>query len=260
VLELLRNIGASLYREIGGRRHDEDVVSRGAAGDKTYRVDRRAEEIILSALESSGEPLTAISEEAGIVQISGGGPKTVLIDPIDGSKNAVTGIPYFCTSIAVAHGRRLGDVAFSYIINLVSGEEFWAESSKGAFLNGTAMATQKDEAVLLVAYEASTPGRDIPRVMKLLSASRRTRCLGAAALDLAYLASGAASVFVFPTPTRSFDFAAGWHLVREAGGVVTDLAGRGLEHVPLGLERAAPVLASCNRKVHERALELLSAE
>lgn len=256
----MRNIGASLYREIGGRHHEEDVLSRGAAGDRTYRVDRRAEDIILSALEASGEPLTAISEEAGIVELGGGGPKTVLIDPIDGSKNAVTGIPYYCSSIAVAHGRSLGDVAFSYIINLVSGEEFWAESSKGAFLNGRRVATRKDDSILLVAYEASNPGRDIPRVMRLLSASRRTRCLGAAALDLAYLASGAASVFVFPTPTRSFDFAAGWHLVKEAGGVVTDLSGRGLEDVQLGLERASPVLASCNRKVHERALELLSIE
>jgi myo-inositol-1(or 4)-monophosphatase len=126
VLELLRKTGQTLSRELSGVRHTAEVLSRGAAGDKTHPVDKRAEEIILSALESWGEPLTVISEEAGVVEMRGGG-MTVIVDPIDGSRNAVSGIPFYCSSLAVAEGECLEDVVLSYIINLANGEEFWAD-------------------------------------------------------------------------------------------------------------------------------------
>jgi len=257
VLETLRIIGSTLLAEIGGARHTEEALARGAAGDRTFAVDRRAEEIILSGLEALGEPLTVISEEAGVVEMRGGGETTVLIDPIDGSKNAVTGIPFYCSTVAVARGKRLGDVTLSYTVNLVSGEAFWAERGGGACRNGKRLATRRDDVMGLAIYEAQAPGRDIARALPLLSAFRRTRCFGAMALDLAYLAAGSASVFVSPGPARSFDFAGGLLMVLEAGGVMTDLRGKGLDGIELGLERASPLLASCNEKVHEKALRLL---
>ncbi|PIW88984.1 MAG: fructose-1,6-bisphosphatase, partial [Nitrospirae bacterium CG_4_8_14_3_um_filter_44_28] len=92
---MLRNIGRQLLKEIPLLRQKplmQTALGVGAAGDKTFPIDKRAEDIILSALEASGEPLTIVSEEAGIYDIKGGGRK-VLIDPIDGSKNAIAGIP-----------------------------------------------------------------------------------------------------------------------------------------------------------------------
>lgn len=231
-------------------------LARGAAGDKTLPIDRTAEDIVLAGLEASGEPLTVISEEAGVLALRGGG-RRVLLDPIDGSRNAVSGIPFYCTSIALASGDRLGDVELSYVIHLVTGDEFWAEAGRGAFLGGAAISTQKDEVLSLVAYEAQTPGRDIPVILPLLARARKTRCLGATALDLAYLAMGAVSVFVIPSASRSFDFAGGWLLVKEAGGIFTDLEGRGLEGLELGLRRSTPCLASGNRGLHREALKLL---
>lgn len=258
MLDVLKKTGRALLGELGGgARHAEEALERGAAGDRTHPVDRRAEEIILSALEATGEPLTAISEEAGFVELNGGGGKTVVIDPIDGSKNAVTGIPFYCTSIAAASGGRLGDVELSYIINLVTGEEFWASKGGGAFRNGEAVYTQKDDVLALALYEAQNPGRDIPLALPVLAAARRTRCLGAVALDFAYLASGAASVLISPAPSRRFDFAGGWLLLLEAGGVATDLEGKGLEGVELGLKRTSALLASANPEIHQKALGLL---
>jgi fructose-1,6-bisphosphatase/inositol monophosphatase family enzyme len=73
----------------------------------------------------------------------------------------------------------VGDIETAYVVNLVNGDEFWAERGKGAFLNGEAMHTQKDDIFYLVAYEAQAPHRDIPRIIPLLSESRKTRCLGA---------------------------------------------------------------------------------
>jgi myo-inositol-1(or 4)-monophosphatase len=262
VLELLRKTGETLSRELSGVRHTAEVLSRGAGGDKTHPVDRRAEEIILSALESWGEPLTVISEEAGVVELKGGG-KTVVVDPVDGSRNAVSGIPFYCSSIAVAEGERLEDVVLSYVINLANREEFWADVRKaseerGAFGSGRPLFTQKDDVPRVALFEAQTPARDIPRMTALLSAFRRTRCLGAVALDMTYLAAGSATLFVNPAPSRSFDFAGGWLMVREAGGIVTDLEGEDVGKLMLGLKRETPFLASCNEAVHKRALALLS--
>jgi myo-inositol-1(or 4)-monophosphatase len=256
----MRRIGAALIEEVRRfmpRPGQATALGTGAAGDKTFPVDKRAEDLIISMLNASGEPLTVISEEAGILDIHGGGAR-VVIDPIDGSKNAISGLPFFCTSIAVASGDRISDVTLSYVVSLVSGDEFWAEKGRGAFLNGSPIGTQGDDVFALVAYEAQSPGKDIPRIGPLLGAARKTRCFGATALDLSYLAMGAISVFICPSPSRSFDFAGGLLIVREAGGVVTDTEGNDIGGVALGLERSTPLLASGNSRLHERAIGLLS--
>ncbi len=232
-------------------------IGTGAGGDKTYAIDRKAEEIIISSLESLREPLTIISEEAGIIELGGGG-KRVIIDPVDGSRNAISGIPFYCASIAVADGDTIGDIGLSFVINLISGDEFWAEKGGGAFLNEERIHTSRDEEFYLVAYEAQSPGRDIERILPLLAKSRKTRCLGATALDMAYLASGAVSVFVSPSPSRSFDFAGGLLLVKEAGGIVTDTEGGDIGGTALGLKRSSPLLAAGNEPLHRRAAALLS--
>ncbi len=255
----LRKIGKELFFEIGEIRlkpFASAAIGKGAGGDKTYPIDKQAEDIIIGALENLHEPLDIISEEAGTRQIMTGG-KRVLIDPVDGSKNAINGVPFYCSSIAVADGDTIGSISVAYIINLLSGDEFWAERGGGAFFNGEKISTQQEDLLYLVAYEAQSPGRDIPRIINLLGESRRTRCLGATALDLAYLAYGAISVFVCPSPSRSFDFAAGWLMVTEAGGIFTDMEGNSIAGLGAGLDKTAPLLASGNKALHERALKLL---
>jgi myo-inositol-1(or 4)-monophosphatase len=256
----LRKIGTSLIKEIPGLRHSPDIkipLGIGAGGDKTFRIDRRAEEIVLAGLASLKEPITIISEELGTQELNGGGMR-VVIDPIDGSKNAISGIPIYCTSIAVSSGENLSGVTFSYIINLVSGDEFWAEKGKGAFMNGERLHAQHDDELYLAAYEAQSPGRDIPSIMPLLSWAKKTRCLGSTALDLAYLASGSISVFVCPSPSRSFDFAGGWLLVKEAGGIITNTEGEDIGGIQLGLKKISPLLAAGNGVLLRKALTLLA--
>ena len=91
-IEILRSIGKKLLSEIPvGKQICKDAIGIGASGDKTYPIDKIAEDIILSSLEHSGESLTILSEEIGIRDIKGGG-KIVLIDPVDGSRNAVAGV------------------------------------------------------------------------------------------------------------------------------------------------------------------------
>ena len=259
-LKIFQNIREKLLTRLAEARFrplSQKPLGVGAGGDRTFLIDRLAEDLIISELESSGLPLSIISEEYGRKEINGGG-KTVLIDPIDGSKNAVSGIPFYCTSLAIAEGDTIGSVTVAYVVNLINGDEFRAEKGKGAFLNNERMVTQKEDEFFLVAYEAQAPGRDIPRILPLLARSHKTRCLGATALDLAYLACGAVSVFVCPSPSRSFDFGAGWLLAKEAGAVCTDMDGRTVDTVELGLRKSVPLLASANQSLHDKALQVLN--
>lgn len=254
---ILKGIGRRLLEELPrGSRIQKTALGTGASGDKTYAIDKHAEDIIISGLEQSGEGLTLIAEESGINTLRGGG-KRVVIDPVDGSRNAVTGLPFYCTSIAVADGDTIGDIESAYVLNLINGDEFWSEKGKGAFFNNTAVQGQKDDILYLVAYEAQSPAKDVAGIMPLLAEARKTRCLGSTALDLSYLASGAISVFANPSPSRTIDFGAGWLLAREAGGVFTDMHGNSVEQVGLGLKKSVSLLVSGNERLHEKALKLL---
>ncbi|MCX7792825.1 MAG: hypothetical protein N2257_00245 [Thermodesulfovibrionales bacterium] len=264
MIENLRLIGKRLFSELLSLRYSflhKDIsdikTPRGASGDRTFPIDKRAEEIIIEELERLKEPLSIVSEEYGMKDIRGGG-RRFLIDPVDGSKNAITGIPFYCTSIAVAEGDTIGTISHAYIINLLTGDEFYAARGRGAFLNDYPLKTQQDDTFYVVAYEAQLPKRDIPAILPLLQAARRTRCLGATALDLCFIATGSISLFVSPAPSRSFDFAAGWLIVKEADGVFTDMDGNPVDHVPLGLEKSTTLLAAGNKRLHKRALELLT--
>lgn len=256
-IRILRGIGERLLKEIPLiKKATKTAIGIGASGDKTYPIDKLAEDIILTGLDESGEALTVISEEIGKKDIKGGGKK-ILIDPIDGSRNAVSGIPFYCTSIAVVNGNTVGDIKLAYVVNLINGDEFWAEKGKGAFLNGEKITAQRDDNFYLIAYEAQSPHEDIPRIIPLFAESRKTRCLGATALDLSYLACGAISVFANPSLSRSFDFAGGWLLVKEAEGIFTDIKGNPIETIEVSLKKSTSLLVSGNKRLHEKALRLL---
>jgi len=255
----IQNIGKRLQQEITG--HLEELRSgaplgKGASGDVTHPIDKRAEDIIIEELKKLKMPITLVSEECGLKDFFGGGPR-LLVDPIDGSRNALTGVPLFSTSIALVNGDIIGDTVMGYVINLVSGDEFFAEKGKGSFLNGVKIKTQADDTTKVVAYEAQVPRTDIPAIMPLISMFDRARCFGSTALDLAFLAQGTLSVFVVPCPSRSFDFAAGYLLVEEAGGIVTDLNGNSIDSVSIGVEKSTPLLAAGNEELHRRRFAFL---
>ncbi len=256
----LQNIGDSLYRELAPMRHTAQMKTpegRGAGGDRTYHIDLRAEEIIFTSLRALDEPLTVISEEAGLVHMQGGG-NIVLVDPIDGSRNAVHGIPFYGTTIAVAAGKTIGDLYLAYTINLATGDAFWAEKGQRVCFPENTMLYHQEDQFSFVAYEASTPSRDLSPILPLLCAARKVRCMGATALDLAYVACGAVSAFVTASSSRSFDFAGGYLLIKESGGVITDIQGNDLDRIKLELKGTTSLLAAGNAGLHQKALTLLN--
>lgn len=255
----LRKIGKRLKDEISSHLEElrkAESFGRGASGDITNPIDKRAEDIVIEEVERLNIPITIVSEECGVKDIKGGGGK-LLLDPIDGSRNALSGIPLFSTAIALVDGDTIGDTSIGYVINLISGDEFWAIKGKGSFLNELRIRPQQDDAFDVMAYEAQTPKVDIPGILPLLSLFRKARCFGSTALDMAFVADGAVSVFAVPSFSRSFDFTAGYLLVKEAGGIVTDINGHDIDKLEIGIKRTTSILASGNESLHKKALEVL---
>ena len=171
-----------------------------------------------------------LSEEAGLVDRHGDG--LLVLDPVDGTHNALRGVPAYSVSLAVGHSR-LADIEAGLVLDLVSGAAYYAEKGKGAELNGRPIHTKafdpKD--VLVSVYLGTNAEADAAQVA---AKARRVRNLGAASLDLCLVARGAADVYYMHSreerlKLRACDIAAGTRLVREAGGEVPDLRGRDLD-------------------------------
>src|SRR4051812_32964569 len=136
----------------------ERLGSRGEGGDMTLAIDGAVEDAVFAELESLGVGLYAVSEERGLVEIAGGGPVRVVIDPIDGSLNAKRQLPFYSLSIAVADGDDMASVSFGYVTNFPTGEEWWASRGGGAFFDGEPLSAAPPDAPLeILGVESANP-------------------------------------------------------------------------------------------------------
>jgi myo-inositol-1(or 4)-monophosphatase len=229
--------------------------SRGEGGDRTLVIDSAAEDAIFAELESVGVGLTAVSEERGHVPIGGGGPVHVVIDPIDGSRNARRRMPLHAVSIAVADDATMGGVAFGYVKDLGCGEEWSAERGGGAHLDGEPLAALPQDAELEVLALEMVRAPDAARTGQALSdtGAARLRALGSVALSLCFVAAGRFDALVTLSACRSVDAAAGQLIVREAGGAVawTETGDDPLE-ASLGLDMRSPLIAAASADLVDR--------
>lgn len=200
-------------------------VSRKGPADFVTAADRKAEEIIKQELERARPGYSFLAEEGGKTD---GSDRTHcwIIDPIDGTTNFMHGIPLFAISIAL---QRDGELVAGVIYNPASDELFVAEKGNGAFVNDRRMrvANRSDLGNAVVCCGIPHLGRgdherflrELTTVSGKVAGIRRT---GSAALDLAWVAAGRFDAF-WERGLSAWDIAAGIVLVREAGGLVTDL-------------------------------------
>ena len=201
-------------------------VSVKGPGDFVSNADLKADRILREELTRARPGYGLLFEESGAVEGSDKRHRWI-VDPLDGTINFLHGIPHFAISIGL---ERDGEIVAGVVYEPTRDELYWAEKGAGAYLNdrrlrvsarrqlgeamiGTGMARRDRDPVLYSAILAS-----------ILAATSGVRRFGAAALDLAYVASGRLDGF-WEFGLSPWDIAAGMLLVREAGGYVSDLSG-----------------------------------
>ncbi len=214
--------GASVVRDGFGLPH---ITTRRAEDQGVFtEVDRQAEDVIIDMLRHDS-PFGVVAEESGELPGTDAAARWV-VNPIDGTSNYARDIPLFAVSIALLRGL---DIELGVIIEPLSGACSSAMRGGGATLNETqrlSIATVSPDPIVL--YESGYGHDDetvVEEVAGALGHSFETRRLGSTALELALLARGSADGVV-SRGDHLWDIAAGILIVQEAGGTITDWAGR----------------------------------
>ena len=203
------------------------VWEHKGTADFVSEVDRNAEEHILSVIEQEFPGATVIGEEFSPEAVAGDG-LSFIIDPLDGTTNFLHGFPHYAVSIGAAHGHQLLAAA---ILNVQARELFSATAGRGAALNDQPIRVSSESLPQRALIGTGFPFKQLEHLPRFLRqferVTRRTagvRRAGSAALDLADTACGRFDAF-WELGLAPWDVAAGILLIREAGGIVTDLDG-----------------------------------
>ena len=241
------------------RAEREPVVGAGEGGDDTTAIDAAAERVIVARLEATGEAFELVSEELGVVQVGGGGPTHVVLDPIDGSLNAKRGIGFFSLSIAVANGSTMGDVDFGFVHDFGPGDEWTAERDGGAWLNGADLGpTRPRDKIEILSFEATLTSSVAEKAAAMVGIAYRLRIMGSLALSLCHLAAGRVDAVCSLKGARSVDIAAAQLLVRECGLAIDLPEAPPFGEAPLDTEGRSRVVAAGTPELCDELFAALS--
>ncbi|WP_326524422.1 inositol monophosphatase family protein [Sphingomonas sp.] len=203
-------------------------VSRKGPADFVSMADKRAEETIVEELRHARPDWGLLVEEAGEIAGDPSKPRWI-VDPLDGTTNFLHGIPHFAISIAVDDPQ--SGITHGMVYQPLTDEGFWAEKGRGAWVQGNRLrvSSRRDLADALVATGIPFLGHgDFAQWSRIFGAVAPEvagiRRFGSAALDLAWVAAGRYDAF-WESGLKPWDVAAGYLLVKEAGGFVTDYRG-----------------------------------
>lgn len=228
-VELAERAGRELLRRHG---NPTSVGTKSSATDPVSEADRAAEDLVVAGLRAA-RPHDGIEGEEGTDEVGASGLRWV-VDPLDGTVNYLYGIPGWAVSIACEDSAAgvPGRALVGVVHDPWHGETFSAIRGEGAWLEGQRLAVRRVTALdaALVAtgfsYDASHRAEQAEVVRRVLPAVRDIRRVGAAALDLAWVAAGRLDAY-YENSTSHWDWAAGALLAAEAGARVTTLAGAG---------------------------------
>jgi myo-inositol-1(or 4)-monophosphatase len=217
--------GRSLSRDFGEVENLQ--VSRKGPSDFVSAADLAAEKIVRAELHKARPDYGFLMEEAG--EIPGEDPQhRWIVDPLDGTTNFLHGIPIFNVSIAL---EREGQIVAGVIYNPIMDELYTAERGRGAFMNDRRLRVAARKAMPDAVIGTGIPflgvgdhARTLKEIRHVMGEVAGLRRCGAAALDLAWVASGRFDGF-WEHGLKPWDMAAGILMVREAGGFVSDAFG-----------------------------------
>lgn len=229
------------------------ISSKEVLSNLVTEIDKRSEEKIFEIIKKDFPGHYILSEEAGALKQES--DFKWIIDPIDGTVNYAHSIPLTCVSIAV---EKNGEVILGVVFNPISGEFFFSEKGSGSFLNDEKITVSDCSDLrrsLLVTgfpYDSSSYKPDPVSVFKkFIMKDIPIRRLGSAALDLCWTACGRFEGF-WEYNLNAWDVAAGYLILTEAGGIVTNLSGE--KFSIYGKE----LLAVNNTEIQKAMLEIIN--
>jgi len=254
VIQVLREASKQVYENVKNLAGTEEAAGdfgRGAGGDISRRIDIVAEKTVLDYLKKINFDCIVLGEECGRVELSNKPKGYVIMDAIDGSANAVRGVPFFCCSLAFATENKLSSITDAVVTNLTNGDLYWATKGNGAYLNETKIHVNDKKPVYRI-VGVNTSGASPELMVKLQPIFERhnhTRHFGANALEMAYFAQGLIDIFIdFRNKIRIQDVAAGYLLIKEAGGLILDYNQNPLDS-DLSYETRLSFIAAANQEI-----------
>ena len=221
MIKAARKAGRSLVKDF--REVENLQVSAKGPGDFVSKADREAERIIKEELLGGRPTYGWLGEETGVTE--GQDPtRRWVVDPLDGTTNFLHGLPHWAVSIALEHK---GEIVSAVVYDAAKDEMFWAEKGAGAWMNDQRIRVSGRRHMTEAIFATGIPfgaKTTLPATMqdlaRLMPACAGVRRWGAASLDLAYVAAGRYDGY-WERELNLWDMAAGYLLVKEAGGFVS---------------------------------------
>lgn len=273
-----------------GTKKGGEIVKMGADGTPTKLIDLVAEDKVVEILEATGRPVTLISEEIGEHKIGEGASEVVfVVDPLDGTSNAVKNIPAYGISIAVAdaskksktinsiqsgtvnpsetesnklkdsnvHDLTIRDIELGFVKNLATGDVYEGVKGCGATLNGKKLTPSTLQDISASSVGAYIYRAEMDKIDGLCKTVRRMRILGSVAIELCYVADGTYDAFIdIRGNLRIVDVSAAKLIINETNGLVTDENCKELNGGLNVLERTS-IVAACNKNIHKDIIKIL---
>jgi len=248
-----------------GQKTSGEIVKMGADGTPTKLIDEVAEEKVIEILKSTGKSVTLISEEIGELKIGNKDSEVIfVIDPLDGTVNALKNIPVYGISIAIADASikpleelTLQDIEMGFVKNLANCNLYESFKNNGVYLNDRYVNPSIHDSLAGSSIGAYIQGDKINMISKLSSVVRRIRLLGSVAIELCYVADGTYDAFLdVRGNVRITDIAAAKLIIEESGGVITDENGKNLNN-KLNVKERTSVIASGNLKIHKDIINIM---
>ena len=228
------------------------IEKKSGPNDLVTEVGKASEALIMSIIQENYPDHFILSEEIGEVKMDSS--YKWIIDPIDGTVNFANGIPLCCVSIGV---EKDGEMIMGAVYNPLMNEFFFAEKNAGAYLNEKQIHVSNQNQVLHSCLVTGFPytyldmeNGPLDVFARLVRKGIPVRRLGSAAIDLCWVAAGRFDGY-YEHKLNAWDSAAGFLLVEEAGGKVTDF--KGSQYSPY-----QPHLVATNGLIHDELLKWIS--
>lgn len=264
ILNILKECAISVFddtKDIVGTIEGKEKFEIGAGGDISTRIDLKAERAVFETLKKNGFNPTVVGEECGLIE--GKDTGILVMDGIDGTTNANSGLPFYCCSLAYSPDKNLTSVTDSVVFNLVSSDLFYASRSNGSFLNNRRIHVASDPSIsineMVIGLNISgLSERHFNSISKLVSSVNHIRHLGANALELCYFARGSINAYIdIREKIRAIDMAACYLIAKEAGGLIFDTSGNEL-NCNLSIDSRMSFIAVGNTKMYNWIVSLLN--